>query len=935
MSLRVDDHRSRTRSKSPGGRIRDRSRSRDVRGPSPAPEKSRKSSSRKYYDEDSVDERDRYSTSRPTPATASSTKKYEDYGSEQDRYQRLEKPKHPPGYYYMSDDEAAAKRYPTKPEAGADKLDKYRRESDSEYDKRYPGRSQKAPAPSKYQDDYSDSYTDSDDDDHDALAYGDSDYDYPVPSKGRSDDRSSKALEKYSYSRGSGDEDPAYRRAQSKYARDKSPAPQSREPTRISDEELARYLHEKSKSSSAARDRSPNPSSRDNGRHSSYAQPDAYRYADPKGYYREEPSSRDGRKNRDSKLDRIPSEWGPIPDCERPGFVPPNDFGKEPQPVGVAPPPPASSYAMPDPNLVSKNFPQYAAQGQYAQPQHAQMPPHSAAPYTFPPAVAGQIQGLPGAPYAHPANAPGHQRGHSTGTTAAAPNQYAAPAPFQYAQPDPNIKYISKSSLAYQVLQNQTAPSQTQSTKPYTQTAEPQFTEIRPDRKDRPHTLSVSTGNGNMSLPGSFPDSDRPPASPLLEAYQGTYQCISPMPWPTKNSSSLDEDISDLEPLDGDSLSKSLTKKGSSRSKKSDSRKEKSEKKDKREHRLSTIEPEPSGALVLKKRVSFYDPKPDVKAINSAISHSRVDPKPLLTILPYLTDDDILSLRAEYKNVYKIQGKGINLTKHIKANVPGNFGKVCYATSLGRWESEAHWANFWYRSNSTRRELLIESLIGRTNAEIREIKKCFRDKRYGDDLEKCMKAELKADKFRTAILLALEERRQSDKQPLNMDLIRQDVQVLHRALVSRDGGETAMIQIIVVRSDAHLREILHEYEYTYQRKFANDMINKSRNLVGETLAHILNGALNRPMRDALLLHQAIAESGTGRDRAELLISRLVRMHWEPRHMERVKSEFRRRYRQSIEDAIEEEVMHKGRSDWAEFCVEMVKSSLVHVTNGTA
>lgn len=78
------------------------------------------------------------------------------------------------------------------------------------------------------------------------------------------------------------------------------------------------------------------------------------------------------------------------------------------------------------------------------------------------------------------------------------------------------------------------------------------------------------------------------------------------------------------------------------------------------------------------------------------------------------------------------------------------------------------------------------------------------------------------------------------------------------------------------------------------------------------------------MRDALLLHQAISESGTGKDRAELLISRLVRLHWEPKHLERVKQEYRRRYGGKIEDKIEEEV-GKG-SEWGDFCIELSKSS---------
>jgi hypothetical protein len=125
--------------------------------------------------------------------------------------------------------------------------------------------------------------------------------------------------------------------------------------------------------------------------------------------------------------------------------------------------------------------------------------------------------------------------------------------------------------------------------------------------------------------------------------------------------------------------------------------------------------------------------------------------------------------------------------------------------------------------------------MGRTNAEINEIKKCFRDKRYGDSLEKCMKAELKADKFRIAILLALEAERQPEGAHLSLELVQRDVKDLHRALVSREGGETAMIQIIVVRSDSHLREVLFVYEQTYGHNFAREMISKSRNLVVSTV----------------------------------------------------------------------------------------------------
>ena len=233
----------------------------------------------------------------------------------------------------------------------------------------------------------------------------------------------------------------------------------------------------------------------------------------------------------------------------------------------------------------------------------------------------------------------------------------------------------------------------------------------------------------------------------------------------------------------------------------------------------------------VQKRASFYDPTPDARALAETLKHHKPHPEPLIEILPRLSDEEIMQLRIEYKKHVKVQGKGINIAKHIKLKVPGNLGKVAYATALGRWESEAHWANFWYQSNSSRRELLIESLMGRTNAEIIAIKDSFKDKRYSDSLEKCMKAELKADKFRTAVLLVLEERRQEENAPLSIDLVRRDVQDLHRDLTANEGGETAMINIIVVRSDKHLREVLQIYERSYRKNFAREMIRKSQNLV--------------------------------------------------------------------------------------------------------
>ena len=348
-----------------------------------------------------------------------------------------------------------------------------------------------------------------------------------------------------------------------------------------------------------------------------------------------------------------------------------------------------------------------------------------------------------------------------------------------------------------------------------------QVVEIRPGQKSlavdngkggRSHRLSVSgaapgammlVAPGAMALgaPGQHMHMGAlPPGSPLLEAYRGTYQSISPMPSPMALPLGMDDGMSDLEPLEPEYSS------------------------DDSQHRRHK-------KTSLKKRVEIYDPEPDALAIAAELKHPKPASKPLIKILPPLSDDNMMHLRTEYKKHFKVNGKGINVAKHIKLKVPGNIGKAAYATALGRWESEAHWANFWYQSGSSRRELLIESLIGRSNAEIRKIKEAFNDKRYNDSLEKCMQTELKKDKFRHAILVAIQERRQDELSPLSKTQIAEDVRDLYKALVSKDGGETSMIDIIVVRSDLHLRQVLQQFEIKYKRNFAREMIQKSQNLV--------------------------------------------------------------------------------------------------------
>jgi len=372
-------------------------------------------------------------------------------------------------------------------------------------------------------------------------------------------------------------------------------------------------------------------------------------------------------------------------------------------------------------------------------------------------------------------------------------------------------------------------------------------------RMDR---LSVSGNRPDIQtiVPGGMAGGGLPPPSPLLEAYHGTYQSISPMP----QAMMLDDDLDHLPSLDSLSPRASNSSvhgrhRAHSRSRRSPSPPPRSRPQDRlaleaygRGERDQIQEKE-------KRRVRIYDATDDALALVDAMAARTPDADTVIDILPALSHDQMLELRSEYKRHCKVQGRGINIAKHIKLKTSGNFGKIAYVTALGKYESEGYWANYWYQSNSARRELLIEALMGRQNYDIREIKDAFKDKRYSDSLVRCMDKELKADKFRKAVLLALEGERQEESDIWPVEYRNRDVDTLYKAIKAREGGESAMLGVVIMRSDAHLREVLRTYERTYQASFARDALKKSNNLV-VSLATLLNRAYGLICARARSLH---------------------------------------------------------------------------------
>jgi hypothetical protein len=394
---------------------------------------------------------------------------------------------------------------------------------------------------------------------------------------------------------------------------------------------------------------------------------------------------------------------------------------------------------------------------------------------------------------------PGPSKYDAPSSPTPASHGYAQPKPWEYAAPPEEPRY----STTHLDVGPPGRPGRSPSPGP----AAPIKSAMKRDRSPQPPTARMSTLTVGTPHHSATLSVSAAPASPLLEAYHGTWQSMSPMPSPMLLPTTSNPQILEaLSPI------------GSDDERAGDRR---------------------------RRRARFNDPADDAARLAKALKGEKRAPETesLIEILPGLTHEQVMDLRVEYKRLVKTgtERKGVNIAKHIRARLKdedANLMKACYATALGRWESEAYWANFWYHGDKTRRELLIESLMGRSNDEIRRIKEGFSDKKYANSLSKCMRTELKEDKFKKAVLMVLDEQRMEDVDAygrpvrIDYDLVDDDVRQLYRVVRSEKGGETLMISIVTQRSDAHLREVLREYKNVYKgANFAKDALKKSGNLV--------------------------------------------------------------------------------------------------------
>ncbi|XP_042343413.1 annexin A1a [Plectropomus leopardus] len=192
----------------------------------------------------------------------------------------------------------------------------------------------------------------------------------------------------------------------------------------------------------------------------------------------------------------------------------------------------------------------------------------------------------------------------------------------------------------------------------------------------------------------------------------------------------------------------------------------------------------------------------DAAVLDKAIKAKGVDENTIIEILVKRSNKQ----RQQIKEAYQ-QASGKPLDSALKNALKGDLEDVVLALLKTPAQYDAQQLKMAMKGLGTIEEVLIEILASRTNREILDIKKAYKED-YKKDLEDDIRGDTSGD-FRAALL---ELCKASRTEGVCEQLIDSDARALYEAGEGRKGKDCSVfIEILTSRSGPHLRKVFERY----------------------------------------------------------------------------------------------------------------------------
>lgn len=229
----------------------------------------------------------------------------------------------------------------------------------------------------------------------------------------------------------------------------------------------------------------------------------------------------------------------------------------------------------------------------------------------------------------------------------------------------------------------------------------------------------------------------------------------------------------------------------------------------------------------------------EIKELREAMKGLGTDDTKLMEILGTKTPKQMSQLMLRYHSFY-----GRTLYQHISGEVSGSFGSLCKGLSVPIIEYDVDLIDKALdKIFSANYSVLTEILVGRTNHDIKDIKKLYKEK-YQTDLEVKIRDKCYGS-MKDLYIACLEANREENKTYTNEE-IDNDVEELFKATEASWGtNELVVIKMFCNRQFQHLRNVFYAYQKKYSSSITDVIENEFFGTLRTNLLILVKSAMNR------------------------------------------------------------------------------------------
>eukprot|EP00158_Paraphelidium_tribonemae_P002031 Partr_v1_DN25056_c0_g1_i2_m50599 putative annexin A7 len=282
-----------------------------------------------------------------------------------------------------------------------------------------------------------------------------------------------------------------------------------------------------------------------------------------------------------------------------------------------------------------------------------------------------------------------------------------------------------------------------------------------------------------------------------------------------------------------------------------------------------------------------------VTQIRAATKGFGTDEQKLINTIINLTPQQAGKVNTYYKANY-----GKPVTEVIEAECSGQFGKLLAKSCMPETYSAAVSINKAMKGLGTDEKRVIETLIGRSNAEIQSIKTFYKEL-YGKELEDAVRSEMGGDskKFFTCILQSMRD------EAGECHDVAGDVQLFYKAGEGKIGTDEAeFMRLLANRQFGHLKRVFAAYAEKHGRTMKKVVEKEFTGMAETTLVAMVRFVEDRGEYYAELINSSMAGVGTDESKLQRLVLRLRGTET----MEEVKAAYLKKYGKTLRKAIESE-----------------------------